>query len=414
MHYNFYFDETFHDRKISVQKDGTINVLDKSKSDHYIGVFWGCEHSKASRAVKLLSRLEEKYKNILGLPESKEFKSTTIAKKNFKYGIKSFNSNTFAYYNDFFRTMKEIAPIIQIDSISKTEFFLRQAFKGTQFGHYGQVNENAFFYTLTKFILTYQTPELLACFHNVKTAKDIAKLKQQLLFNLEKIISAIEQIERKEREKRAFQELYQILEYASLDINIKEKYDFSYYPNFEGLCRLSQELSIPVNKINLVIDREEKTYQAACAFSFHRISQADSCNSLQLRFADQLSGFIGRMIFSLYADENIKEDEITDICQLEKIDLATKRVLSPVWFDITKPQFELYTLIYNVLVLKHQEYWTTMTTSYNDPLISFFSLIRYFAQYQSYEDYKKVKCEAHTENYNNLCCSELIFGYRQL
>ena len=85
MHYNFYFDETFHDRKISISEKGKINVLDDNANESYIGLFWGCENTRIKGVIKQLRQLENKYKEIYSLGEEQEFKSTTIGKQNFTY-----------------------------------------------------------------------------------------------------------------------------------------------------------------------------------------------------------------------------------------------------------------------------------------------------------------------------------------
>ena len=46
MYYNFYFDETFHDRKITIDSDGNLNIFEEEKNDSYIGVFWGYTENK--------------------------------------------------------------------------------------------------------------------------------------------------------------------------------------------------------------------------------------------------------------------------------------------------------------------------------------------------------------------------------
>ena len=60
MHYNFYFDETFHDRAITLYEHGQINVLDLSKNDCYIGVFFGVPNTQLSTVKKILSKFEDR------------------------------------------------------------------------------------------------------------------------------------------------------------------------------------------------------------------------------------------------------------------------------------------------------------------------------------------------------------------
>ena len=107
MEYDFYFDESFHDRKIKLTSSGELNTLSDNALDSYIGVFWGCLHNDLNDAVTLLTAFEEKQKAKFGLSEGQELKSTTIAKKNFKYGVATFNSNTLDFYRDLFQCLLE-------------------------------------------------------------------------------------------------------------------------------------------------------------------------------------------------------------------------------------------------------------------------------------------------------------------
>ncbi len=39
--YIFYFDEAYHDRKISISEKGILNTQVPNALDNYVGVFWG-------------------------------------------------------------------------------------------------------------------------------------------------------------------------------------------------------------------------------------------------------------------------------------------------------------------------------------------------------------------------------------
>ena len=41
--YHFYFDESFHDRKIVIDEEKINTLYDENDSDSYIGFFWGAE-----------------------------------------------------------------------------------------------------------------------------------------------------------------------------------------------------------------------------------------------------------------------------------------------------------------------------------------------------------------------------------
>lgn len=64
MDYVFYFDETYHDRKIAFTSNGDINTLQEDKSDSYIGVFWGCKQSQLKKNIMLigLTQLNPRYR----------------------------------------------------------------------------------------------------------------------------------------------------------------------------------------------------------------------------------------------------------------------------------------------------------------------------------------------------------------
>lgn len=57
MKYVFYFDETFHDRKIVFSRNGSINTLRDDDIDDYLGVFWGCDRKHLNR-IDVTNRVE--------------------------------------------------------------------------------------------------------------------------------------------------------------------------------------------------------------------------------------------------------------------------------------------------------------------------------------------------------------------
>lgn len=52
--YTFYFDESFHDKKIRINENGQFNILREDALDNYIGVFWGCPTSDLASNRKLI------------------------------------------------------------------------------------------------------------------------------------------------------------------------------------------------------------------------------------------------------------------------------------------------------------------------------------------------------------------------
>ncbi|WOO35805.1 hypothetical protein R2R35_18670 [Anaerocolumna sp. AGMB13020] len=409
--YVFYFDESFHDRKILVNKNGQINAMADNSLESYIGVFWGCEKDELGANVKILKRFEERQKDRFGLTKEQELKSTIIKSTNYKYGIHSFNKNTLAFYQDFFEILDFISPIIQINAISKIEFFIRRAFENVKMPDYYYFNKNVFYYTLTKFMIFYHNIELLNSLYNIHDDNSFDSFRKLLLLNLEYILKAIDGIERKKSEINAYSQLYEVISVSTMKMDFAGKFDFCYYANFEGLANLLSEKEIDINFVSVVIDKEEKTTISAKQFCFSSVMQEDSKEMIQIRFSDLISGFIGRFLYALSHDKGLEEDKVGDIRKIKDNNLEEKRIISKEWFDLSEEQFELYKIMYNVLIIQHQEYWTCMTLSYNDEISCFFTLMRYVAGYREYKKFIRINNKLHSEYYNAACCEELQRHY---
>ena len=409
MHYNFYFDETYHDRKITIKSSGRINTFTADKNDSYIGVFWGIENTKQSSVTKRLFALENKYIARYGL--TSEFKSINIARKNFNFGVRSFTNDAFDYYSDLFKLLEQISPIIHVNVVSKIEYLMRNIFSAVDMHQTPLVSSNSFYYSITKFILYYHTPQLVMALSKTIETGEGSFFQEKLLNHIESTIAALNEIPRKARELPALQQLHIIVSGCNFEAPISDKYDFIYFQNFDGLIRLLDERKISAQRAHITIDREEATFQAALSFPFKEVKQADSTQSVKVRLSDHLCGFIGRMMYALTEDKQIKEDVVIDIDHLRDNDLSRKRLLSPDWFDLKEAQFELYKRVFNVLVIQQEAYWATMTWSYSDQVSMFYSLLQYFGSYSSYENYKKHSSKEHSEYYNTACCLDLERQY---
>lgn len=92
-------------------------------------MFWCCPSSEIVSNRKLIQRFEDRQRAQYGLAEKQELKSTVISKKNFKYGVRSFNKFTVILYEELFELIDIINPVLQINMISKMELYLRLAFR---------------------------------------------------------------------------------------------------------------------------------------------------------------------------------------------------------------------------------------------------------------------------------------------
>ena len=300
MDYSLFFDETFHDRKITINPKGIINTMTDNKNDAYIGLFWGCEKYRLSGVIEKLVAVENKYINRFGLSQT-EFKSTNISRKHFNNGVKTFVPNTFDFYYDFFNVMVEIKPILHINMLSKMEYFVRTVFPYVSLQCPG-ISPKVFYYTMAKFMVNYHTPELVKAICLAAETGNGQIFKKELMHHIHLVIKADSKVDRKERELILYHQLEKVLAQYQFLERIEFKYDFIYEQNFSGLMNLLYEKNIPSKKVFLTIDREKKTAQAARKYKFKRIEEKNSDESIEIRTADHLCGFVGRMIYALTND----------------------------------------------------------------------------------------------------------------
>lgn len=408
MDYNFYFDEAFHDRKITLCSNGKANTMQNAALDSYVGVFWGCNQKEIHTNIALINTFEEKEKKLFSLTNEQELKSSIIPISQYKFGVHSMNKNAKLFTSDLFELIDHINPIIQINAISKFELLWRNVFSNVVFPP--NVIPNSFFYSLTKLTIEYKPRKLIeAIFNEESTTKTIIDI---LRSTLSEIIRKSKGVVRKEREIEAFKQTIYIIDNYVDFLHLQEKYLFPYSPNFDGLINLLTELRINPRKCKLTIDREDKTFSAASKMPFGHVKQADSINSLPLHLSDLIGGFIGRMMYCLSNDPSTIEAEYLDD-GLNDVDFDRKRLLSPQWFNLSEQDYQIYLLIYKSLILEHQHYWTTMTLSYCDQIVRLYSFLRYIASYKLFADFQKITIDMHSEYFNSACCRELEEHYNQ-
>ena len=109
-----------------------------------------------------------------------------------------------------------------------------------------------------------------------------------------------------------------------------------------------------------------------------------------------------------------QERDLLDYDDIDIEDLKYKRLLSKNWFDLSEEQYNLYLLIYQVLIIQQEHYWSSMTMSYSDDVSCFYSLLRYIAGYKNYSEFRKIDNQMHTEYYNSCCLNELERYYQEM
>lgn len=403
----FYYDESFHDRKITC-KSGKINIYQKGSSDIFVGAFVGFKDKDTERIKNNFLEFEQNQKIVYGLSNEQEFKGSTIRKKNFKYGISTFNSNCHSFYSEYFKLFDE-SMLIHISMLSKTALFIEHIFENVSFP--ANINRNKIIYSIVKFIYTYRCYDLLAKLFktndSVSTEDVINRLRKYMIV----VVENGEKAKRKAREVGALKDIILLMDNLEFDIQTSIEYNWDYNEIFQGFQFLLDEKNIN-NQIELIIDNEERTYNAATnVLKDASLSQNDSMSTYGIRISDVLANFIGRMIESL--DTSLGEKKISHIKDLETYDFKTRKLLSPNWFKLSQKNFDLYKLIYKILMIDNGNFWTVYGDIFVDYTMLFTSLIKYICTYDSFSEYLQVTILEHSEQFNTFSLEALEYKFNQ-
>lgn len=147
--YNFYYDESSHNRKINLD---TVNA--KNYYDNFIVSVVGWKAEKEKDIFEKYETFESKYAD----RKSKgELKSQTLKQNQFKHGFASINKSNAVFLNDYFSVFNEDT-FLYLAITSKIEYIITQIFDDY---------ENSFIfdadlmkYSIVKAILMYRPKEI--------------------------------------------------------------------------------------------------------------------------------------------------------------------------------------------------------------------------------------------------------------
>ncbi|WP_300712217.1 hypothetical protein [uncultured Brachyspira sp.] len=400
--YVFFYDEIFHDYRI-VMKDPSITSLKENKSDTYVGVFLGIKKNDEQDFIEKLVEFENNQKKVFmpGFSDDtmrrNELKSRDILKKQeAQYGLVTFSEKSFLFYQELFEILKNYFPYIMINTFSKIECMLFELIQDTQ----KPMQYHSIIYSLTKFLTRYNPQELiqnLYRFAHCEISEDEFKKNVREFFDV--LIMKEDNIKRKVQEKKMMEDVRNYMNFIKFNKNKKVSFSFLHTLIFKNFAEEVKNLNINNDKLQVIIDKDDATYNAGKEQKIN-ISQKNSKNSIQIRVVDYLCGFIGKIVKAMEEDENKKEVQIKVSRLMNQEDLKRKRKLSDKWFQITKEQFNLYLMIYDVLF--GNNYPIINTTYHCDPILYFFVFLKYIKQYKTYEDYALLPFEQHAEECDNL------------
>ncbi|MBD5102086.1 MAG: hypothetical protein HDT27_05205 [Subdoligranulum sp.] len=410
--WNFYYDEAFHDRSISIKDGNEINIYKNGASDIYVGFFCGYDESLEPKISQQYLELDYKYRELFTIPDNKELKGTTLKRQNYIHGFASLKKLSINFYNDLFNLLDDPNIIFHISMFSKTELIVREFMRKISFSYKYKLEEETIIYILTKFLFNYREQAIIKKMMEASTPSESIQVLHLLRTYILKIVEQSGDSKKKLAERNALSELYYILEYARISNYIKPELSWRYEPIFIGFNKLLKERKISPENVSLVIDTEERTYTAAKDIGkYGSCKQGASEAYTGIRIADFLSHFLGSLAVALIQELN--EGEIKSEDDLNQRDYVTKKLLSPDWFTVTEQQFNLWNKIESV-ILNYQFYeWTGYNGVFCDFPALVFALLEYVKLYENYDEFRSVEPENHRDSFNTYCCNKLANLYRR-
>ena len=186
-HHYCFLDETNVDDVISIDDDGSLNIEKDNQSDLFIAVSTNVIDSDLDKLREIFIAFESKYKKIYNFNEDGEFKSTTIKRKNFKYGLKTLNKNAFDFYNDFFDILENNNVSFYTSAFSKIEYLVLSLISIDKLPNAGIAPD--FYYTLAKFLKMYAKSDIYVKIKDLSSRQKRDSFKRYLIKKLNDVLN---------------------------------------------------------------------------------------------------------------------------------------------------------------------------------------------------------------------------------
>lgn len=415
--YTFYFDESYHDRRISL-KENKLNIFHQEASDTFTYCFIGFNTSIEKILEKKFLEVENKLRTIYDYPEDKELKGKNISKKFYKKGFASLRSELVDFYSGIFNTLSENNVFLHVGTLSKTEYMINQLLdkwfkmnKRLLFDF--NVNVNSTKYTLTKLIYNHRESRVIQQIFEKPSEIGLFMLKQYLIQLMEKLIEINKDNERTKDQTEAFKQVLFIVQFMDTQftaVSINDKMDYNAI--FKGLTDFIYLEHVHKEQIIINIDREKEIEKCAKKNAFEVGTKVESEDYILLRISDFIANLFGRLLQVIQTE--FLEPEFDSIDDLTGDMYKEKREFPKKWFKLNKKQFELYQDINNYLV-KLNNYFVIYTGRYSDDVIVLTSLIQYIGFiYDKFDDFDKVPLEEHQERFNSYYMRRLNDHFERL
>ncbi len=397
----FYYDETFHNRKITMLPDGYPNIYDINDNDSFVFAILGEEKNKMGLVLREYEKIENLTKEDLKLEG--ELKSTTFKRSFFKNGFATMDKNCKKFYINLFKLILKYDLKFQVGCISKTEYLVFQFAYALNLPSF--IEEGIFIYSLTKFIERHRLYNLLKDLIKGETFF-LERFKASLIKLLCKVLEEIKDVEREEKEVEAIKQLIQIL----IISRVKENKFICKNWNYDIIA---ETIKLRINELDnkdviVIIDEEPLTYVAFLKNGVNA-EECDSKKSLGIRMTDMFVGFVGRFIYNLKSD--VQEINYKRLSDIKKKDFITKRLINNNWFNLNEEEFNLIKQIAEFF--NRSTHWSSFTLQYMDDITTFFNFFHYIMQYKDYIEFCKNK-DMHNEYFNSYTCEYLQSSYKNL
>lgn len=408
---NFYYDEAYHDLSIT-QKDGVQNIDRNDDSLYFVVSIIGIKEEDTTKFFKDFLKIEEYFKNKIGIKIADEFKGSSIKIKNYEYGLSTMKSDFLSFYTKLFDLLNSKSAIVQISAICKFEYVIHEIFNGI----YAKLNIpefqiKSFLYAFVKFLNQHKTERLIILMHsNNLNSEDIFS---EIISIIEEVINSRHEFELKASEVEFARLLYNVLIEQKGNLNVKQKFEWNYSFSLEGLLLLMSELNINNNNIHLYLDgkghRTQKLFESAKQmFPNISIERCESKDNAGIRISDFLSNLIGRLIKMV----NFESTKKLKTCE-EEGRYNELVLLDDKWFDLNKDTFICYKAIGKFFHNKSNIRWTTKVGTYADEVVVVFTLFEYIYESKSYKKFQTLSPHEHAIKLNDKVVGRLknIYDY---
>lgn len=378
-HFNFYYDETEHSRKINHRTVSASNY-----HDDFIAAAVGWDKFDEIEIEAKFRLFEDKHSR---RTTGNELKSTTIKQGQLNNGFASLSKSTATLLNDFFDLFDERV-FIYLSAFSKTEYVVRQVFAGYENSSF--VDMDLLKYSVTKAIVTYRPEEVIRSLY----AGPEEFLESLRYFLRRKIEADSVNIELKHREIAQFACILRLLENAE---PIKT-FDWDYGPTLATLKVFLQEKSIC--EYSLIIDREARTAESARNLGFKHVSEGDSKELFALRMADLLAGIAAKLMKAM----------AKALTYRNAADEVRKQLLDVGWFKLTEERLAIYKKLHRIVMQSNNAWHKVSSGAYSDNLICFTTFLSFVDNFTSPRDIQG-DLQMMPEYFNTAACAAMERHY---